>query len=1808
VAQAPSGSSALKLGYVNPGSKEITEKYFHPEITKQLCNKGFVDPHTGQFLLTKKAAEKESGRHVVMSATVQKPCGSELTIFIKLFPDLPFLEAALSEFALLLIGSHLPWIKIVKIEQNGRWIPAIIQEGVLGTRFDLAPSGIPFSLKAFSRQMILSIFAGSEDGKPDNYILTADGELIPIDFDRSFFPEYVKGTPTCQDPKAKNSEGSTIVNKDLIFLCDEMIKSLSPVVRDIIQALDPLEVLEKWIQFLEALQEMSRTLFTEAEVAQYFPKSPNAKESPMEVLKSFFYSRAELEVSEESVLRLHLPVDIIHQIFGKFRRIKRYLDKFPNATHWDLLKCTLPPDVSNYYGKFLKYQNTPYDRFILAFGKQYGFKGNAEETSMDLLSIPTILQSLTTLHGKPVDLAELKISDFLVTCKRNLEVMREQWKSWQCHLRYLAYEETTALDVLDFLNRVPEKVMEEFLRKLDFRTIIPHSPRRATIETRIFQILQRNLPNMCHCYFLGCSVLDSDTLSELLKNWERIMHLTITKCLPGPAEGYNNIVKCLSQAPSLSKITLEDLETEENMVFENSKISNLWNLFGTSRSTFENLQRLTISNCPVTEITIKVASIKVLRILNCKNLRRLRIFGCPNLSEISLDGSTGIEKFNSDYEFAPELRKLIFPPRPPKFVLSHLTKIPINPKTIKVWCHYASQGIQVAQMRLGKIYSGVEKSRLPRDMPKAIMWYNRAANQGHPESFFPLALLYEENFEWTKAAEFLERACGVGNSEAMWKLGNYFFNGTARPKDRVRALNIFREAGRKNHLPAQLKLGDYLKRGSGQEQKEAAEWYEAAASQGSEEAMYGLGEMFENLGKWEGALAWYKKAGEKNNHGALLKISKIFEEGRLGRVDLEKAKDYLQKARRLGCREAVESLERIMKKISELKNMKKERRNEFVPKISGPQNPSTSSGPPPQQTRGANSEPPQAPPRGVSAQQPRQADPTPGTPKMSIPPFSRPRRSKRGRGTPSDADDRPTQASPRPVRKENSRVSPCPENDLERPVASNPQATESPRTPHKKTISKSKLSSPESKKNNSGPAPPVQKDPRALIQLAEKLENSGGPVEAILQLVLEAVQLGCPEAWLKLARICLGQLGQGRDLKRALVYFKNAANLGNTEACIAISELETDPAIVEKYLLQAALTGYSEAQYRIGLLYLENSEVTKKQEGLKFLQAAAISEHPEALTALTQFFINHGGTKNLEKALAMLTIGEDDPQVKVLMGSVLIAIAAEDGDERRIEEAKKIFREAANEGETKAKALLAYLLQSTNTEEISEILRLYESAARDGDPLAQCCLAEFFYFGLDGVKPDKKMAWHWFYEAARQEYELAELFLGIMVEAGEGEEQDNERAASYYIRAAKKGNAEAMFRLARMVHSGRGVPEPDVARAIPLYRQASELGHAKAQNSLGLIYLHGNGVPKNEDQALNYFHSAAQLGDPEAASHLGRILSQGKIVEKDTETAIELLEFASCGGSASARAQLGLMYSLGEGVKVNKIYAADLFEDAARDHDLSGLCNSGLANFFGEGTTRDLEKSKKAFREAADEGSVEALVGLAFLYLEEEGSASHSQAFKCFKEASKRGHALASLRVGILHRAGKGTPVDKKKACKYFLKAGQLEDSDGYLNLGVMQETGEGIPENIVLALENYSLAAEKGNPRAQYNLGRYFFVKRNYPSAFSWFTIASKNSEESDALLMLGWMYRQGLGTEPLPPLASKYFKLSAKKGNVHAMLQLGNFFLSGQGVLLDPKRAVKWYTRAAEAGSQEAEKVLRSRGEALRLDDKALRNVTLV
>ena len=230
------------------------------------------------------------------------------------------------------------------------------------------------------------------------------------------------------------------------------------------------------------------------------------------------------------------------------------------------------------------------------------------------------------------------------------------------------------------------------------------------------------------------------------------------------------------------------------------------------------------------------------------------------------------------------------------------------------------------------------------------------------------------------------------------------------------------------------------------------------------------------------------------------------------------------------------------------------------------------------------------------------------------------------------------------------------------------------------------------------------------------------------------------------------------------------------------------------------------------------------------------------------------------------------------------------------------------------------------------------------------------------------------YDAEAQK-NLALTYLG-----GIGVQQDYDRAAAWFTKAANNGNAEAQFYLGVMYKNGYSF-ERDDAKALEWYEKAAINGDSTAQNNLGYMYQKGDGVEQNYSKALEWFRKAADNGSSEAQFNIGLMYQSGEGVEQDDAKARAWFEKSADNNNAVAQYNMGYMYQHGLlGVGQDYAKAREWYEKSAANGIPQAECNLGYFYMNALGVDRDYVKAREWYEKSAAHGYALAQKNLAYIY------------------------------------------------------------------------------------------------------------------------------------------------------------------------------------------------------------------------------------
>lgn len=155
-------------------------------------------------------------------------------------------------------------------------------------------------------------------------------------------------------------------------------------------------------------------------------------------------------------------------------------------------------------------------------------------------------------------------------------------------------------------------------------------------------------------------------------------------------------------------------------------------------------------------------------------------------------------------------------------------------------------------------------------------------------------------------------------------------------------------------------------------------------------------------------------------------------------------------------------------------------------------------------------------------------------------------------------------------------------------------------------------------------------------------------------------------------------------------------------------------------------------------------------------------------------------------------------------------------------------------------------------------------------------------------------------------------------------------------------------------------------------------------------------------------------------------------------------------------------------------------------------------------------------------------------------------------------------------------------------EGGDVEKQAG---LGAALLFGRGVPKDEAEGLKWLKLAADKGQPIAEYFLGHAYLgglgVAKDTAQALALFKRAAERGQ-ANAMVTLAQLHHAGEVVERNPAEAAKWAKRAAEKGDRDGQRILGGFYMAGRGVPQDFNLAEQWLRKSADQGDPLAKQML--------------------
>ena len=374
--------------------------------------------------------------------------------------------------------------------------------------------------------------------------------------------------------------------------------------------------------------------------------------------------------------------------------------------------------------------------------------------------------------------------------------------------------------------------------------------------------------------------------------------------------------------------------------------------------------------------------------------------------------------------------------------------------------------------------------------------------------------------------------------------------------------------------------------------------------------------------------------------------------------------------------------------------------------------------------------------------------------------------------------------------------------------------------------------------------------------------------------------------------------------------------------------------------MSLAKGGSSSAQYRLSTFYRDGNGVERNhEEQRKWLEEAAMREHPMAMDELADILMSEGTAESVSRAIDLYQRAaengnfdarrkyatmygdthEDIETLKEMMaklaesgypfdlfnyGSLLYKSALIPSE---YEEAFKVLTAASEAGWLEADTLLAQMYrEGTGVDRsIEKSIQILEDSANRGNSRAMSSLGDLF---LDGkfVQRDPVRAYEWYLKSACCGYAKSQYQVAVMLSSGLGVEKDEEAAKEWFARYSSSMVNDSR-KIVLDTYKKRGLRDP----RIPNLLKASSLCYnTNSMVTLAGKYSEGRDVKKNPGAAFSLMTKAAVAGGQPRA-RLGEMYMDGVGVDPDPVAAKKLFEDAAAFGDANAMYRLAMMYKDG---------------------------------------------------------------------------------------------------------------------------------------------------------------------------------------------------------------------------------------------------------------------------------------------------------
>jgi TPR repeat protein len=241
--------------------------------------------------------------------------------------------------------------------------------------------------------------------------------------------------------------------------------------------------------------------------------------------------------------------------------------------------------------------------------------------------------------------------------------------------------------------------------------------------------------------------------------------------------------------------------------------------------------------------------------------------------------------------------------------------------------------------------------------------------------------------------------------------------------------------------------------------------------------------------------------------------------------------------------------------------------------------------------------------------------------------------------------------------------------------------------------------------------------------------------------------------------------------------------------------------------------------------------------------------------------------------------------------------------------------------------------------------------------------------------------------------------------------------------------------------------------------------------------------------------NSIQLSTSDAALEYeaGRNLLHGRGVDKDPAAALEHFRKAAELGHIEAPGAIGYFYSTGTVVDKDDVKAAEFFRQGAELGSAAAKFNLGKFHLDQRGGLDGVEEGIRLMEQAASYGLTQAHTNLAEIYFfgNDRIPIEHTKAFRHAEAAAQAGVPTSETMVGVMKEHGYGTEANPADAEKWYRQAAQKGETKAQSNLGHLLDPASEDPKRRLEATAWLIIAASQNEPLAARTLAE---LEENMP------------------------------------------------------------------------------------------------------------------